>query len=203
MSGPDIFHVKEVLGIWLRHVNRIIKNLRESAERIDPEKKAKDLEMCSTYHTTLKSLNDSINEIEEEPSFQGKVLLAKDSAGKIQAALTYHILDPKKAYVTELLSAPWNLRWNTHSMNISQPLRGGGVMLMDALCKIALKGGLDEVFLLSEEIARPFYTKIGMTEYGDAAFTFYIKKAEDQGKIQSAMHRAFGKDFHYSLLTET
>jgi len=200
MSKHEIPQVKKVLDVWISYLDTITRKLHESKESIDLTKRAHDIQMSSTYHRTYKGLLDSINMIIEDPSSFFEVLLAKDSSGEIQSAVSFSTHKSQKIYVTELLSASWNLRWNTASMNIPHPLRGGGVMLMDALCKIALKDGFDEVLLTSERTARPFYFNIGMTEYHPGAFAFRVKIAEDQEKIQSAMQRAFGPDFHYSLL---
>jgi len=202
MQKHDIPNVKEVLGIWMRYVTEMMAK-HPSPDAIDPKTGISDLGISTNYLGVYMALKCSVEAIEKDPYTKIKVLLAKDEEGQIQSALSYNTQNREIFSILELLSAPWNLRFSAPSMNISHPLRGGGLMLIDALCKTASREGTEEVSVVSQEIARPFYAKIGMRESCYAFFTFELKNDEDQGKIKAAMERAFGKNFHYSLLTET
>lgn len=202
MTKHDIPKVKEVLEIWMRYVKEIMGK-HPSPQAIDPKTETSDLAISTNYLGVYMALKGSVEAIEKDPCAEKMVLLAKDQEGQIQSALSYDTKNPEFFSILELLSAPWNLRFSTPCMNIFHPLRGGGVMLIDALCKIALREKVDEVSVVSQDIARPFYTKIGMRESCYPFFTFEVENKEHQAKIRSAMERAFGRDFHYSLLTET
>ena len=109
----------------------------------------------------------------------------------------------KRLCVGELVSAPSNLRWKTKISCISNPIYGGGTLLMHAIFKMAEITKKANIGLLSSRSGQLFYEKLGMKQVieGSNLFEFILSEKSHHQNIERALARAFGPSFKYSLLS--
>ncbi|MCX6990367.1 MAG: hypothetical protein NTX49_04805 [Chlamydiae bacterium] len=124
----------------------------------------------------------------------GKVLLAEDSKGIVQAIgrVTTSI---ESLYLEELVVAPWNnascreftsseawsledeglqelaLKYTVSIEGLTAPNKGSGTIMMYALCKLAINMGEGRLTVTSVEDSTPFYQILGM-EPGDSLHSY-------------------------------
>lgn len=203
----DINTITKVASQWQAYVVKLQARIDDKAKAIPKDKSIKDASyLAQEYLKILELFQESLASISKCRSATDpcKILQAKDSSNAIQALACYWIgkfSTPPKLFVSEIVAAPWNIRWPIALEGPSPPVRGSGTLLLHALFQIFDKDSdLNRLCLYASYYSVGFYEKIGM-EKDDTSFPpYFFFSHEHRERMNAALVRAFGDSFRYSLL---
>ncbi|MCX6990622.1 MAG: hypothetical protein NTX49_06140 [Chlamydiae bacterium] len=200
VSKDNIETVQKTIKSWQDTAN-LIRNELELRLKNDPHSEGMlhDLKLISDCQIILHGSACQVSQVLAN-SENLKILLAIDSLGEIQAIACCGMNFEEELLVGELVTSPSNIRWNTKLTSLSDPIYGGGTLLMHAIFKIAAQIKKPKIGLDSSTTAEPFYKKLGMKQ-DLTSFEFILSEKSHHQNIERALARAFGPSFRYSLLS--
>lgn len=184
LDGERLQVITKTLRIWKRFLTNYVSHHQEKG-LLDERSKL----ISADYLTVVGLLQSTVFQMRTRPHI--KLLAAKDLKEEIQAMSCFSIgpKAPTEAVcimrVSELITAPWNLRL-TYAPH-PEPLYGGGVLLMHAMFQIAKKSQAQELKLHSTPTSITFYKKLGMSFDGINRFTFSTLSKEHKEALDGAL----------------